>query len=402
LCEGLLTLKQETEPNLLENITMPSSSSSSSSSPSFDEEWEEWDGKSSFWHHCIAGSLAGLAEHVTVYPLDTVRTHIQVCAACNVHPGSTSKIMHNGVKSAIAKQGVSVLQTTSKSNSIPANYGMWQTMRHLMSQPVAAVAGAATTAASNPVEVVGITRLWRGVHTILIGCIPAHALYFSSYEMVKAATLDPKTQEVTTYGSALAGAAAVLSHDLILAPLDTVKQRLQIGHYRGMSHALSTMIQSEGYVSLYRSFPVTLATNIPYGMVMVGTNEFLKQEWNKQNEPLSLSTTMAASSVAGLIAAATTTPLDRIKTYLQTQQLKPACSLTVSSIPPDHCPLRASNNNKVVVHNWHQAATRIYQNEGTIGFFRGMLPRILSHTPAVAISWTTYETAKKYLKSVEW
>jgi Mitochondrial carrier protein len=38
---------------------------------------EEWDGSSPFWIHSIAGSVAGVVEHTAVYPLDTVRTHIQ-------------------------------------------------------------------------------------------------------------------------------------------------------------------------------------------------------------------------------------------------------------------------------------------------------------------------------------
>lgn len=363
-------------------------SDDSSSSVGFDEEWEEWDGNSPFWHHCIAGSLAGVAEHTVVYPLDTVRTHIQVCAACHVHPASSK---------AMAKQQTSLLQKAAiNSNN---NIGMWQTMRQLMSQPMALEQGLVSTktAASQP-SLAGVTRLWRGVQTIMVGCIPAHALYFSTYEIVKAATLDNKGQ-VTTYGSALAGAAAVVSHDIILGPLDTVKQRLQLGHYRGLTHALSTMIANEGFVSLYRSFPVTLVTNIPYGMVMVGTNEFLKKKWSKEEEPLTLGVTMAASSIAGFTAAATTTPLDRIKTYLQTQHLTPACS--VSAIPPDHCPLTKTSSASPIVNDVRQAAMRIYQTEGMIGFARGLTPRILSHTPAVAISWTTYETAKQYLQRLE-
>ncbi len=28
-----------------------------------DLDWEEWDGKGSFLHHCVAGSIAGIAEH---------------------------------------------------------------------------------------------------------------------------------------------------------------------------------------------------------------------------------------------------------------------------------------------------------------------------------------------------
>ena len=47
-----------------------------------DEDWEEWDGRSPFWAHCLAGSIAGVVEHAAIFPLDTVRTHIQVCAAC--------------------------------------------------------------------------------------------------------------------------------------------------------------------------------------------------------------------------------------------------------------------------------------------------------------------------------
>ena len=75
---------------------------------------------------------------------------------------------------------------------------------------------------------------------------------------------------------------------------------------------------------MYRSFPITLFANVPYGMIMVGTNESLKQMWT-QNGPLTLTTTLLASSMAGFVAAAATTPLDRIKTLLQTQQMAPAC-----------------------------------------------------------------------------
>lgn len=399
-----------------------SNTSSTTASSTFDEEWEEWDGSTPFWHHCVAGSIAGLAEHTLVYPLDTVRTHIQVCAACNVDPVkpnamASSTAPPRTLPSSTTSMPRSTLRAKAPNATVGATLhpqstpGMWQTMRHLMSEPISVTTVTPTTtslgraakesAKTAATEVAGVARLWRGVQTMLVGCIPAHALYFSTYELVKAATTDSKTNEVTAWGGALAGGAAVVSHDMIMVPLDTIKQRLQLGHYRGVTHAMRTMIVNEGAVSLYRSFPVTLAANIPYGMVMVGTNEYLKRQWSQGGE-LTLATTLGASAVAGLTAAATTTPLDRIKTYLQTQQLTPACSM--SSVPPESCPLkeRAAINGKVVViRNWKQAALRIYTNEGAVGFFRGMLPRVLSHTPAVAISWTSYETAKKYLKLLD-
>lgn len=51
-----------------------------------DIEWEEWKpGQISFYHHMLAGSIAGLAEHITLFPVDTIKTNLQ-CEKC----GSTS------------------------------------------------------------------------------------------------------------------------------------------------------------------------------------------------------------------------------------------------------------------------------------------------------------------------
>ena len=55
---------------------------------SIDLEWEERDPrKISFVNHVIAGSCAGLAEHVSIFPLDTLKTQLQ-CERC----GSTSPL----------------------------------------------------------------------------------------------------------------------------------------------------------------------------------------------------------------------------------------------------------------------------------------------------------------------
>ncbi len=35
--------------------------------------WEEWKADIPFWHHAVAGSAAGMMEHVAMYPLDTVK-----------------------------------------------------------------------------------------------------------------------------------------------------------------------------------------------------------------------------------------------------------------------------------------------------------------------------------------
>ena len=331
-------------------------------------EFEEWDGRTPFWHHCVAGSLAGVGEHVLVYPLDTVKTHIQ-CAACIPRDSIVSK-------------------AAPKHSNMPHG-GMWTTMRHIVSQPSIRVGPSSMTAAATTAPPKNLFRLWRGIPTILVGCVPAHALYFSAYEAVKYYGKRPDGTTAPLWATA-AGAAAVLGHDIIMTPLDTIKQRLQLGHYSGMKQAISEMYQREhGLLAFYRSFPITLVTNIPYGMVMVGTNEFLKDRLLNGESP-SLSVCLFAASVSGMMAAATTTPLDRIKTVLQTQHLTTACTLGA-------CP-RIGEGGRLTLR---QAIAKIVQQEGMAGFFKGMAPRVASHTPAVAISWTTYETAKQWLLSYE-
>ena len=44
------------------------------------------------------------------------------------------------------------------------------------------------------------------------------------------------------------------------------------------------------------------------------------------------------------------------------------------------------------------ALRQIKVQEGYAGWFRGVGPRLLVHTPSVAISWTTYEFIKDVLE----
>merc|ERR1711933_623940 len=134
-----------------------------------------------------------------------------------------------------------------------------------------------------------------------------------------------------------------------------------------------------------------MGTNLPDGAIMVTVNESCKQAGSKHYPDVpAWQTILMSSSFAGFMASAITTPLDRVKTALQTQELEPACMMKQQR-------QRAKQCQRIIHANWKEAAFYIYKNEGLRGFYRGVLPRILSHTPAVAISWTTYEAAKAHL-----
>jgi len=180
-----------------------------------------------------------------------------------------------------------------------------------------------------------------------------------------------------------------------MVPADTVKQRLQLGYYQGLSDAVRTMIRVEGVYGLYRSLPVTLCTNLPYGAVMVTTNEYLREYlMQANNQRLDVKTTLLAGCGAGMVAAAVTTPLDRLKTRLQTQGLSMVinCDKVAGGDP---CPNLATTPK---YNGLKDAFQSIVREEGMVGLFRGLFPRLMTHTPSVAISWTVYEAMKLWLQ----
>ena len=214
------------------------------------------------------------------------------------------------------------------------------------------------------------------------------------------------------------GAVATLSHDLIMVPFDVVKQRMQLGYHRSLIDCVRSILTFEGPRALYISFPTTVAMNIPYGCVLVASNESARKLINPDGG-YSLRASMIAGCISGAFASFVTTPLDVVKTRLQTQDLvsrsmsaptssltiKPSLynrcqrnlmSMTTGAEMPPHCNNQFSTNSGVVrrYHSMLQTIRRIAAEEGLAAFWKGAFPRMLVQAPSVAISWTAYEFAK--------
>ncbi len=124
--------------------------------------------------------------------------------------------------------------------------------------------------------------------------------------------------------TAISGGMATIAHDAIMTPMDVIKQRLQLGYYSGMLDCANRIYMSEGLSAFYRSFPMTLFMNIPFGCIMVSLNETFKNVLQPNPSKRTMGTFLLAGSGAGCVAAFLTTPLDVVKTKLQTQ----VCSVT--------------------------------------------------------------------------
>jgi len=99
-----------------------------------------------------------------------------------------------------------------------------------------------------------------------------------------------------------------------------VKQRMQVygSTYESIADCARTVYKNEGVRAFYISYPTTLAMTIPFTAIQFTCYESLAKVLNpkKRYDPL---THCISGSLAGAAAAAITTPLDVIKTLLQTR-----------------------------------------------------------------------------------
>lgn len=92
---------------------------------------------------------------------------------------------------------------------------------------------------------------------------------------------------------------------------------------------------------------------------------------------------LVAGSTAGALAAAVTTPMDVLKTRLQTLDSQPAHSCCTAGKP-------ASPPGSV------ELLRQIHRTEGLRGLFAGVVPRVARAAPACAVVLSTYELLKSW------
>ncbi len=231
----------------------------------------------------------------------------------------------------------------------------------------------------------GLGRLWRGIWSVVIGAGPAHAIYFGAYEQAKKVLVPVGSEAANSpFATGVSGAIATSLADGFMTPFDVIKQRMQVHNspFKSVIKCGTTIFRTEGLSAFFVSYPTTLLLNIPFQMVQFPTYEFFRKKLLKSHGTYDPVSHIIAGGVAGGLASAVTTPIDVIKTTLQTRGLA-----TLESDPLKR------------VNGMRDAIRFVYRERGLAGFGRGLGPRILTHMPATAICWTFYEYLKWFLST---
>ncbi|KAI0048095.1 mitochondrial carrier [Auriscalpium vulgare] len=216
----------------------------------------------------MAGALAGITEHSVMFPVDSIKTRMQVFA-------TSPAGVYTGIGNAFTR-----ISATE-----------------------------------------GVRALWRGVSSVILGAGPAHAVHFGTYEAVKEFVGGNDSASANQWLlTSLAGASATIASDALMNPFDVIKQRMQMhqSEFRSMFTCARTVFRTEGFNAFYVSYPTTLTMTVPFTAAQFTVYEQIKSFMNPTNT-YSPASHIIAGGIAGGVAAGVTTPLDVAKTLLQTR-----------------------------------------------------------------------------------
>ncbi|KAH8821503.1 mitochondrial carrier protein-like protein [Xylogone sp. PMI_703] len=303
----------------------------------------------------IAGLTAGSVSTLAVHPLDVIKTRLQI---------------HRSV-------------TRTPINSL-------QVLRTLTTNGHA------------------IQNLYRGLTPNLLGNATSWSLFFSFKSIAE--------KQIAIFHSQSLGHRQLLGGDIedarisranLLSPLDyfaasgiagllvtfatnpiwVLKTRMlssdkgSAGAYASMWHGARQIWHADGVRGFYRGVGIS-CLGVSHGAVQFGVYDPLKNLWRKylfrhghvRDEKLSNSATLAISSTAKIVAGTVTYPYQVIRSRLQTYDAEERFGRGISGV-----------------------VSRVWQEEGFKGFYRGVGASVLKVLPATWVTFLVYENMKFYL-----
>lgn len=234
----------------------------------------------------------------------------------------------------------------------------------------------------------------------MLGSLPSAALFFSTYEFLKTEMIVNRgINETFTYF--FAGLAGDLVSSVVYVPSEVLKTRLQLQGklnaslfgYTSLRDAIYKMNKYEGKSAFYHGYSATLMRDLPFSAIQFALYEKFRQLTchitHKTNDELNAGEELAIGALAGGISGAATTPLDVVKTRLQTNMSQVIIQNDTTGKSVD-TPQPSNQNVYSILKNF-------YQREGMMKMFGGIGPRVMWSSVQSSIMLYIYQTILKHM-----
>ncbi|GKV31759.1 hypothetical protein SLEP1_g40425 [Rubroshorea leprosula] len=199
-----------------------------------------------------------------------------------------------------------------------------------------------------------------------------------------------------------AGACAGIIAMSATYPMDMVRGRLTVQtdqsprRYRGIFHALSTVLREEGPRALYKGWLPSVIGVVPYVGLNFAVYESLK-DWLIKSKPyglvdsseLSVTTKLACGAAAGTVGQTVAYPLDVIRRRMQMVGWKDAASVVTGD---------GKTKAPIDYTGMVDAFRKTVRHEGIGALYKGLIPNSVKVVPSIAIAFVTYELVKDILQ----
>lgn len=290
----------------------------------------------------VAGSVGGFAAKIFDYPLDSVKTLLQTQTTAGIR---------------------------AEQQSVHRYSGAWDCLIYT-------------------VRTKGVTSLYKGISSPLLGSVAENAVLFWAYNHCRiflGETPHGPDLSLLQLSTAGAGAGAVVS--FVLTPVELVKCRLQVQNsasgakfrvFRGPLDVIIQTLKYEGITrGMYRGHLSTMCREIPGNFCFFGVYEMTCKAMippGGSKKDLGASAHILGGILSGVAYWTAFFPADTIKCLQQTH--------------PDYAQL-----------NFRGAFMKVMRTQGIGGLYQGLGVTLAKSAPSTALIFACYEWTMKALSS---
>lgn len=245
----------------------------------------------------------------------------------------------------------------------------------------------------------GMCSFWRGNGVNCLKAGPEQAAAFTARQLYLA-QLCHNGATPTFLQNCVVGAAAGLTAQVLLYPMEVVKTRMAVatnGEYRSIYDCFRQSVQRGGWRDLYVGLSANCVGIVPHRGLEMGTFFTLERlavaEYRRrhtashgavvarptsqqQQVPLPLYATLAISFTASMVSQVVTYPLNLARTKLQTQGV---------------------NGRPVRYQGLGHCLMSVLREGGVKGLFAGIVPNMLKAVPSSMLMYVTFRQTQQFL-----